>query len=102
MPTTSNIPSRPKLLEPGPIAGRSIAIAAETGWSEEFIYIWLPLQRAEQYYHALLRRASWRTYLPPPPAQVQREQIEAEWGAAEFFTPRTDIDEVWQRFVQQQ
>jgi hypothetical protein len=49
----------------------------------------------------LLRRASWRTYLPPPPAQVQREQIEAEWGAAEFFTPRTDIDEVWKRFEQQ-
>ncbi len=47
------------------------ALAVETGWSEVFILVWLPLARAEQYYHTLLRRAGWSTYLPAPPVGEQ-------------------------------
>lgn len=54
------------------------ALAVEFGWSEEFILLWLPLSRAEQYYHALLRRADWLTTLPLPRASEQAAQLAAK------------------------
>ena len=51
------------------------ALACAFGWTEEFILIWLPGDRGEQYYHALLRRAGWRTYVPQPPREAQLEGL---------------------------
>jgi hypothetical protein len=59
------------LLEPGWQAARLTAFACELTWEEDYLRIWLPLARAEQYYHALLRRTDWTTTLPLPPAAAQ-------------------------------
>lgn len=74
--------------------------AVETSWPEEFILIWLPLARAEQYYHALLRRANWRTYARPDLAPDQQvEAIEAQTTEAlPWSLPSADLDAVWARF----
>ena len=40
------------------------SLAQNFPWSEEFILLWLPVARGEQYYHHLLRGARYRTYAP--------------------------------------
>lgn len=70
-----------------------------------FILVWLPLARAEQYYHAHLRRHGWRTYAPAAPADEQLATIEAAMGetapAEEWpkFENDPDVEALWQRFA---
>lgn len=55
-------------------------------WSEAYIlgierdrdgrWVGLPLSRAEQYYHWLLRRARWRTYAPAESAESQLDRLD--------------------------
>ena len=51
-------------------------LAAEFGWDEIYILHCLSFVRGEQYYHVALRRAGWKTYLPPEDAGVQLREIE--------------------------
>ena len=51
-------------------------LAAEFGWDEIYILHRLSFVRAEQYYHVALRRAGWKTYLPPEDADSQLREIE--------------------------
>jgi len=46
-------------------------LARETGWSERFILLELPLSRALQYRHAILRGAGYWT-VPPAAAPVEQ------------------------------
>lgn len=71
------------------------ALASEFGWSEVFILVWLPLSRAEQYYHALLRRVRWRTTAPMPDAE---QQLAAMEDAPPLPPLPVDIEELWKRF----
>lgn len=70
------------------------ALACEFSWSEEFILLWLPRARGEQYYHALLRRAGWRTFAPAASAEDQLAAYEADEEApaedAPVFEPLSD------------
>lgn len=77
------------------------SLATEFPWSENFVLIHLPVSRAEQYYHALLRRAGWRTYaLETFNAAIQiaayaaaREAMPAPW-----LEPDPDVDAALARF----
>jgi len=65
--------------------------------------------RAEQYYHAHLRRHGWRTYAPAAPASEQLAAVEAamldartpsEWSPT--FDADPDVEALWKRFEQKQ
>lgn len=83
------------------LALRVTALACEFGWSEEYICVWLSVSRAEQYYHALLRRAKWRTYAPPElNADEQAAALAQERGAhpAPWAALDPEVEAVWARF----
>lgn len=61
----------PNEIQPYWLAARVIGFTAETSWSENFILVWLPVPRGEQYYHALLKRSGFRTY--------PRQATETNW-----------------------
>ena len=56
----------------------------------------LPLARAEQYYHALLRRADWTTTLPLPRAEEQAAALAA--APAPAFAPPPELAAALARF----
>jgi hypothetical protein len=54
-----------------------IMLAKETGWSEEFIFVSLPLSRALQYRHAILRRSGLWTLKPSEAPETQLSKLKA-------------------------
>jgi hypothetical protein len=76
------------------VADFVIMLAKETGWPEEFIFVWLPLARALQYRHAILRRGGLWTLAPSAPPETQLAKLKAGLGrvlgatAARFLNKR--------------
>ena len=67
-------------------------LACAFGWTEEYILLWLPGDRGEQYYHGLLRRAGWRTYVPHPPRESQLAALAESQGIIEEAASAVDPD----------
>lgn len=80
------------------MAVRITTLAAEFHWTEQFILMELPLARAEQYYHALLRRHGWRTYIPAAKPERQMEALEECWGTAPDLTLPPELEAAFLRF----
>lgn len=57
-----------------------LTLASETGWSEEFIFSELPLARALQYRHVILRRRGFWTLAPSEAPQNQLAKLKAGLG----------------------
>ena len=83
------------------MASRVVTLAAEFGWPEDFILLWLPVARGEQYYHALLRRIGWRTYLPAPPVAEQLAELDAAAAGIAGFDVDPEMEAAWARFAAQ-
>lgn len=54
-----------------------LTLARETGWTEQFILYDLPLSRALQYRHAILRAAGYWTLAPHAAPQQQWAKLKA-------------------------
>lgn len=70
------------MLEPTWLADFVLTLARETGWEESFILLDLPLSRALQYRHVILRRRGFWTLAPTAAPESQLSRLKAGLGKA--------------------